>query len=244
MNSVCAIKALPCLYSNCVISSRLIKLTLLKLVHFFSKKCNSKKKAVSLDKNRAELSKNVNNIHNELINACFAGDQKAQFKIYNLYYKAMYNTSYRILNDQMEAEDVMQEAFLDAFQKIYQYDGSAAFGAWLKRIVINKSLDRLKKMKHDISIDEIENELIERDEEDYFEVLSMKIEAIRKGIEQLNDSYRIILSLYLLEGYDHQEISEILGINYNAVRTKYSRARKKLLANIKQYQLSDSINLN
>lgn len=199
---------------------------------------------MSLDKNRTELSKKVHNIHDELINACLAGDQKAQFKIYNLYYKAMYNTSYRILNDQSEAEDVMQEAFLDAFQKIYQYDGHATFGAWLKRIVINKSLDRLKKMKHDISIDEVENELIERDEEDYFEVLSMKIEAIRKGIEQLNDSYRIILSLYLLEGYDHQEISEILGINYNAVRTKYSRARKKLLANIKQYQLSDSINLN
>lgn len=199
---------------------------------------------MSLEKNKSELGKKVKNIHDELISACMAGDQKAQFKIYKLYYKAMYNTSYRILTDQMEAEDVMQEAFLDAFQKIYQYDGTATFGAWLKRIVINKSIDRLKKIKRDLSIDEVENEVFEIQEEDYFEVLSMKIDAIREGIEQLTDSYRVILSLYLLEGYDHQEISDILGISYNAVRTRYSRARQRLLGNIRQLNLSDSINLN
>jgi RNA polymerase sigma-70 factor (ECF subfamily) len=199
---------------------------------------------MSLEKNNTELGKKVKNIHDELISACMAGDQKAQFKIYKLYYKAMYNTSYRILNNQMEAEDVMQEAFLDAFQKIYQYDGTATFGAWLKRIVINKSIDRLKKIKYEVSLDDIENDVFETQEEDYFEVLSTKIDAIREGIEKLRDSYRVILSLYLLEGYDHQEISDILGINYNAVRTRYSRARQKLLVNIKQVKLSDSINLN
>lgn len=199
---------------------------------------------MSLNKNKAELGKKVYNIHQELITACLAGDRKAQFKIYKLYYKAMYNTAYRILNHQMEAEDVMQEAFLDAFQKIFQYDGTATFGAWLKRIVINKSLDRLKKIKNEISLAETELEVFETEEEDYIEMLSLKIDAIRIGIEQLNESYRIILCLHLLEGYDHQEISEILGLSYNAVRTKYSRARQKLLSNIKQLKLSDSINLN
>ncbi len=199
---------------------------------------------MSLDKNNTELGKKVKNIHEELINACLLGDQKAQLKIYKLYYKAMYNTANRILNHQMEAEDVMQEAFLDAFQKIYQYDQSATFGSWLKRIVINKSLDRLKKIKKEFSFDELKNEIVAVEEEDYFEVLSMKIEAIRAGMKKLNDGYRVILSLYLLEGYDHQEISEILGISYSAVRTRYSRARQRLLQNIKQYSLSDSVSLN
>ena len=199
---------------------------------------------MSLDKNNTELGKKVKNIHEELINACMHDDQKAQLKIYNLYYKAMYNTANRILNHQMEAEDVMQEAFLDAFQKIYQYDRTATFGSWLKRIVINKSLDRLKKIKKELSFDEVKNDIAAVEDEDYFEVLSMKIEAIRAGMKKLNDGYRVILSLYLLEGYDHQEISEILDISYNAVRTRYSRARQKLLQNIKQCSLSDSVSLN
>ncbi len=199
---------------------------------------------MSLEKNNTELGNKVKNIHEELVSACMAGDQKAQFKIYKLYYKAMYNCSHRILNNQMEAEDVMQEAFLDAFQKIHQYDGTATFGAWLKRIVINKSIDRLKKIKRELPLEDVENDVFEVQEEDYFEVLSMKIDAIRAGIEKLTDSYRVIISLHLLEGYDHQEISDILGISYNAVRTKYSRARQRLLQNIKQLKLSDSINLN
>ena len=199
---------------------------------------------MSLDKNQTELGKKVKNIHDELISACLKKDQKAQFKIYKLYYKAMYNTSYRILNHQMEAEDVMQEAFLDAFQKICQYDGTATFGSWLKRIVINKSLDRLKKNKNEFPFDDMDIEMVDVIEEDHFEILSTKIDAIREGIEKLKDTYRIILSLHLLEGYDHKEISEILDINYNAVRTRYSRARKKLILNIRKLSLSDSVNLN
>ena len=199
---------------------------------------------MSLDKKHTGLGKKVKNIHEDLINDCLNGDQKAQFKIYKLYYKAMYNTSYRILKHQMEAEDVMQEAFLDAFNKIHQYDGSATFGSWLKRIVINKSIDRLRKIKENFSLNEIENEPGEIIDEDYFEVLSMKIDAIREGIEQLNDNCRLILSLYLLEGYDHQEIAEILGISYNAVRTRYSRARQNLIQTIRQSRFSNSLNLN
>lgn len=199
---------------------------------------------MSLNKKQSELGEKVKNIHEVLITACLEGDQKAQFKIYKLYYKAMYNTSYRILRDQMEAEDVMQEAFLDAFQKIYQYDGTATFGSWLKRIVINKSIDRLRKIKELYSLDEMDNEPADIVEEDYFEVLSMKIEFIRQGIEKLKDTNRMILTLYLLEGYDHQEIAEILGMSYNAVRTRYSRARQNLITNIRQLDLSNSLNLN
>ena len=83
------------------------------------------------------------NLHQELINGCRRGDQKAQFQIYKLYYKAMYNTSLRIVNNTMEAEDIMQEAFLSAFEKIGSYSGTVSFGAWLKKIVQNRSLDFL-----------------------------------------------------------------------------------------------------
>jgi len=87
------------------------------------------------------------NIHQDLIDGCRSGDQKAQFQVYKLYYKAMFNTSLRIVNNDMEAEDVMQEAFLSAFEKINTYSGTVSFGAWLKRIVVNRSLDCLGKRK-------------------------------------------------------------------------------------------------
>lgn len=199
---------------------------------------------MSLDKNNFELSKKVKNIHEVLINACLDGDQKAQFKIYKLYYKAMYNTSYRILKNVMDAEDVMQEAFLDTFQKIHQYDETATFGVWLKRIVINKSLDKYRKLENYIPFDEVKENIVDSVEEDYFEVLSMKIDEIRNSLERLTDAYRIILSLHLLEGYDHQEIAQILGISYGATRTKYARAKQQLLVNIKQFRLSKAVNLN
>ncbi|TAH56263.1 MAG: sigma-70 family RNA polymerase sigma factor, partial [Methanosarcina mazei] len=87
------------------------------------------------------------NLHQDLLDRCKDGDRKAQFQIYKLYYKAMYNTSLRIVNNSMEAEDIMQESFLAAFEKIDMYSGTVSFGAWLKRIVINRSLDALSRRK-------------------------------------------------------------------------------------------------
>lgn len=199
---------------------------------------------MSLNKNDTNLSKKVKNIHQELIDACFENDQKAQFEIYKLYYKAMYNSAFRILNDRMEAEDVMQEAFLDAFRKIQQYDGTATFGAWLKRIVINKSIDVLKKTKNMESLESLEKVIIELEDEDYNEVISYKIDEIRKCMSELPNAYRVILSLYLLEGYDHEEISQIMDISYNASRTKFSRARQKLLLLLKESNLTNTVSLN
>ena len=157
-------------------------------------------------------------------------DRKAQVQVYKLYYKAMYNTALRILNDTAEAEDIMQEAFLEAFKNIETYREESSFGAWLKRIVINKSIDELRKAKDLVYLDEAEIEVADKGEdEDFIQVLSTKVEEIRKAIHRLPDSYRVILSLYLLEGYDHEEIAQILDISYNLSRTRYSRARRKLL---------------
>ncbi|MFP4621866.1 MAG: RNA polymerase sigma factor [Bacteroidales bacterium] len=170
------------------------------------------------------------NIHQDVIDRCRKGEQKAQFQIYKLYYKAMYNTSYRIMNNRMEAEDIMQEAFLKAFDKIHTYSGEVSFGAWLKRIVINHSLDELKKKK--IALDSLEDTPYdledESEEEEDEKETQNKVENIREAINKLPDGYRIVLSLYLLEGYDHEEIAEILNMSSSTSRSQYTRAKKKL----------------
>ncbi|WP_321374765.1 sigma-70 family RNA polymerase sigma factor [uncultured Draconibacterium sp.] len=165
------------------------------------------------------------NIHQEIIDQCREGSQKAQFQLYKLYYKAMYSVSLRIVNDSMEAEDVMQESFLSAFNKIESYKGEVSFGAWLKRIVVNRSLDYLKKRK--VQFEEV-NERTAQIAEYQMETRDIDAELLKRAIQQLSDGYRVVLSLYLIEGYDHEEISQILGISNSASRTQLLRAKNKL----------------
>ncbi len=168
------------------------------------------------------------NIHQGLIEGCRENDRKAQLEIYKLYYKPMYNTSLRIVNDEAEAEDVMQESFLDAFRKIGDYKGEGDFGGWLRRIVVNNSLDVLKKKKDMVMLDE--SHLNIKEEEDTFsDTIEYKVAEIKHAINQLPEDHRVILSLFLFEGYDHEEISQVLDISYNASRTRYSRAKARLL---------------
>jgi RNA polymerase sigma factor (sigma-70 family) len=175
------------------------------------------------------------NLHQDLLDGCKAGDQKAQFQIYKLYYKAMYNTSLRIVNDNMEAEDIMQESFLSAFEKIDTYSGTVSFGAWLKKIVINRSLDALSRRK--AIFEDIDSHIGIRDESNddnvRSEELDVRVEEVKDAINRLPDGYRVILSLYLLEGYDHDEIAEILSISSSTSRSQLSRAKQKLLAELK-----------
>ncbi len=137
----------------------------------------------------------------------------------------MYNVSLRIINDSMEAEDVMQEAFLSAFEKIETYKGEVSFGAWLKRIVVNRSLDYLKKRK--VKFEEV-NEKTVQISDSGFETKEIDVEKIKTAIQNLPDGYRVVLSLYLIEGYDHEEISSILGISNSSSRTQLLRAKNKL----------------
>jgi len=189
-----------------------------------------------------EPEKIFENIHQELIDGCKEGNKFDQMKIYKLYYKAMYNTALRILNNTVEAEDVMQESFLTAFQKINNYGGTGSFGSWLKRIVVNNSIDTLGKSRFNLSLDEIGDIELDDSNENYFEILNYKVEEIREMIFNLSDNHRTILSLYLLEGYDHEEISQILDISYNNSRTRYSRARNKLLQLIETERVNESVN--
>ena len=175
------------------------------------------------------------NLHQELINGCRRGDQKAQFQIYKLYYKAMYNTSLRIVNNTMEAEDIMQEAFLSAFEKIGSYSGTASFGAWLKKIVQNRSLDFLSRKSKVIygdiesfsGIDESYSDNACQNEEP-----DPRIIKVIEKIKLLPERYRNVLSLYLFEGYDHEEIGQILSIPSSTSRSHFSRARNRIISEL------------
>ncbi len=184
------------------------------------------------------------NIHQDLIDACRTGDRNAQFRIYKLYYKAMYNTSLRIVNDTAEAEDVMQESFLDAFQRLHTYSGEGSFGSWLKRIVINRSLDCLRKEKDTISLDQVEYEMPETIEETTEDEIQLQVAEVKRAISKLPDEYRVVLSLFLLEGYDHEEISQILNITNQLSRTRYSRARQKLVGLLKENNFENVFSRN
>ncbi|MGD9931283.1 MAG: RNA polymerase sigma factor [Mangrovibacterium sp.] len=166
------------------------------------------------------------NIHQEIIDRCREGNREAQFQLYKLYYKSMYNTSLRIVGNEADAEDIMQEAFLSAFNKMDSYEGKVSFGAWLKKIVVNRSLDYLKKRR--VVFEEINERVMEEEENPFMETHEIDVEKIKKAIWQLPEGYRVVLSLYLLEGYDHDEISEILHITNVSSRTQLLRAKKKL----------------
>jgi RNA polymerase sigma-70 factor (ECF subfamily) len=173
------------------------------------------------------------NIHQGLIDRCREGDREAQFRIYDLYYRAMYNTSLRIVKDPMEAEDLMQESFLSAFEKIDTYSGTVSFGAWLKKIVVNRSLDSIRKQKmYFETLDE--RQAAEIGEEEMQEITKVDTAEIRDAIMQLPDGFRIVLTLYLLEGYDHEEIAQILNISSSTSRSQYTRARQQLAAILKK----------
>lgn len=176
--------------------------------------------------------KQTKQLHQSIINQCKNNNAKAQMQLYNLYCKGMFLVSYRYVKDRCIAEDVMQDAFLKAFKNIKKYKNEVAFGAWLKRIVINQSIDHLKKKKLElVSINEEitttiadDNWKIERD---------ISVDIIIKNINALKEKYRLVLSLYLLEGYDHQEIAQVLNITENTSRTHLLRGKKILKEQLK-----------
>ena len=177
--------------------------------------------------------------HDELVERCKRGDPRSYSELYQKYSKAMYNTSLRIVNHTADAEDVLQESFIDAFAAIDGFGYKSTFGAWLKRIVINKSINALRKRKMDIIDIEKTTALHLPEEESYDEdSLQLKVEEVKKAMKELPNGYRTVLSLHLFEGYDQEEIAGILQISHATVRTQYMRAKQKLLLIIKQGGLS------
>ena len=169
----------------------------------------------------------------QLIADCHANDRKAQLKLYNRYCEGMYIVAKRFLSDPFEAEDAMQEAFIKAFAKLHQYSGDVTFGAWLKRIVINKCIDKLKAKKLEL-VALNEHILGTTEEDDNWQVEDgIGVEEVKNAIAGLPQKYKYPLMLFLIEGYDHEEIAEILNITQVASRTLVHRGKKKLQEELK-----------
>ena len=167
------------------------------------------------------------NMHDDLIARCKAGDREAHYQLYKLYSRAMYNVCYRVTGNAGDAEDALQEAFISAFRNMERYRHDATFGAWLRKIAVNKSINILNRRRHEwLPGDEDWDVAEEETAQPYKEELT--IERVKKAIEQLPDGYRSVLSLYLIEGYDHQEIAGIMGISESTSKSQLNRAKTKL----------------
>jgi RNA polymerase sigma-70 factor (ECF subfamily) len=163
------------------------------------------------------------------------GDVRAQYQLYSLYSKAMYNICVRMTNQIEEAEDMLQESFTYAFSKLGSFRFESSFGAWLKRIVVNTCINHLKKRKVDLVYTEQHNDPIPEDDYVDYREIKFQVEGVMKAMEKLPEGYRVVFSLYLLEGYDHKEISEILGISESTSKSQFLRAKQK----IKEILMSD-----
>jgi len=176
------------------------------------------------------------NIDKSVIESCKKGNRIAQYTLYNQYSVAMYNLAYRMINNREDAEDVLQESFTEAFRKLKSFRYESTFGAWIKSIVINRSINHLRKRKVEFFTDEFSDQAEpDKGKEPDF---SSDMQKVFESIEKLPVGYRLVFTLYLLEGYDHKEISEILDISESTSKSQYMRAKIKLKKLLSEEKLS------
>jgi RNA polymerase sigma-70 factor (ECF subfamily) len=164
----------------------------------------------------------------EIIERSKRGHRDAQYELYRQYSRAMFNVCLRIMNNREEAEDMLQESFSEAFHRLDSYRFESTFGSWLKRIVVNRCINELKRRRAKLEFFEDMSPFGQKEEESQDLVPGLSVDQVRKAMEQLPKGSRMIFSLYLLEGYDHQEISEILEISESNSKTQYMRAKQRI----------------
>jgi RNA polymerase sigma-70 factor (ECF subfamily) len=165
-----------------------------------------------------------------IVEKCKQNDRQAQMQLYKQYCDGMLIVALRFMKDTMEAEDIVQEAFIKAFSRLDQYRAEVSFGAWLKRIVVNRCIDVLKSKKQRlVELEEHHLKVVDtKDSDEWLVDDEITIEDVKTAIEELPEKYKYVVMLYLIEGYDHSEISEILNITEVASRTQLSRGKQKL----------------
>lgn len=164
-------------------------------------------------------------INHQLVKSLQDGDMSAAKGIYQNYSKAMYNTLTRITGNSEEAQDLLQDAFIKAFNSIHSFRGDSTFGAWLKRIVVNTGLMHLRAKKMEFA--EINDALLEQ-EEQQDSTVDIDPSLIHEEIKKLPSGSRAVVTLYLLEGYTHKEIAAELDITESTSKTQYMRGKKML----------------
>jgi len=167
-------------------------------------------------------------INRDIIERSKKGNRQAQYQLYKLYSRAMFNICYRMMNDTSDAEDILQESFTEAFRRLDSFRHESTFGAWLKMIVINKCINEIKRKKAQLEFFDDMSPFEEEEDISDQQETGLSPDKIKKAMEQLPKGSRMIFSLYLLEGYDHQEISEILNISESNSKTQYMRAKQRI----------------
>lgn len=169
--------------------------------------------------------------HQDIVEKCKRGNRRAQFELYRLYSRAMYNVCLRMLRHEQDAEDLLQNSFVDVFTKLHTFKYHSSVGAWIKRIVVNNCINHLKRNRlqleelEDWHISEAPDEGSKPEKEP-----ALSVAQIKQAVQALPDGYRVVFTLYAIEGYDHKEIADILEITEATSKSQYSRARKKLRA--------------
>ncbi len=178
------------------------------------------------------------NTHRDIVEKCVNGNRQAQFELYKLYSKAMYNICLRMVKNELDAEDILQNSFVDVFTKLNTFQFQSSIGAWIKRIVLNNCINFLKRNRvHFEELDERFTDLHESNGNDDQEQTRLTVERINRALFALPDGYRVVFSLYMLEGYDHKEIAEILNITEATSKSPYSRAKSKLREILETHQV-------
>ncbi|MFQ3578886.1 MAG: sigma-70 family RNA polymerase sigma factor [Bacteroidales bacterium] len=169
-------------------------------------------------------------IHKDLVVRSIEGERKAQYELYKLYSQAMFNICMRIMNNREEAEDMLQESFCRAFRQMNTFRFDSTIGAWLKKITVHTCINAINKRKAQLVYYENYEKLHVPDEPETTDEAELKMEAnkIIKAMETLPQGCRIVFSLFMLEGYDHAEIAEILNVSESTSKTQLAYAKKRI----------------
>lgn len=198
------------------------------------------KKSPAVEYNHLKL--DYASTHRDIVEKCKRGNRRAQFELYRLYSRAMYNVCLRMSRNEQDAEDLLQNSFVDVFTKLHTFRYQSSVGAWIKRITVNNCINHLKRNR--LFFEELEERHAETPSKEEGEAESfssaLQVEAVKEAIQLLPDGYRVVFSLYLLEGYDHKEIAEILEITEATSKSQYSRAKKKLKELLQSQKLTSN----
>jgi RNA polymerase sigma factor (sigma-70 family) len=170
-------------------------------------------------------------INSRVIEKCLDGDIKAQYQLYKQYSKAMYNVAIRFLDNKMDAEDILQESFVTAFNRLGELQNRNLFGSWLKRIVINNCISFHRKRK--IVFEDIDEPGVAGEVAIDEGIPDMDPALVHHAIRELPPKGRAVLILRALEGYSHKEIAEELRISVSTSKTQYSMALSLLNMKLK-----------
>lgn len=166
----------------------------------------------------------------KLLKGCLKGRSDAQEQLYNRYYRTMFGVCLRYSNDRDTAEDVLQEGFIKVFRSLENFSGKGSLEGWIRRIMVNTALEQYRKKGAMYALVDIEQA---RHHDTGHDIVSQMAEGeILKLVQKLPDGYRTIFNLYAIEGYNHREIGEMLGISEGTSKSQFARARQQLQESI------------